>query len=237
MSDLKICSKCQAALPLTEFHKQISTRDGYRTVCKSCRSEAGSPERKARNAAYIANPETQERQRASSLRWKKKNPEKRLEYNRRWREQHRQEARDYSRKYYEKHRDEILEKQRVRRAKNKSEDGNMSDIDTDKFVDVGALYTAVTTGHFPDHTMSSAEAIEIAEKTEPVAFIKRKCIDNRCPATRFASDNGVREAFSRHRQNLIEIERGASSSVQHLDARVKELEERIEQQENRKWWK
>ena len=36
MKDTKICKKCGRELPLSEFHKQKGTKDGYRNVCKEC---------------------------------------------------------------------------------------------------------------------------------------------------------------------------------------------------------
>lgn len=50
--ETKTCGKCHETKPLREFHKARDKPDGYRDHCKSCRSEAGSEKRKARNAAY-----------------------------------------------------------------------------------------------------------------------------------------------------------------------------------------
>lgn len=35
---MKSCSCCKIEKPLTDFHKQVRTLDGYRSACKSCRS-------------------------------------------------------------------------------------------------------------------------------------------------------------------------------------------------------
>lgn len=34
--ETKICSKCRKELPVTEFHKKTSSKDGLQYICKSC---------------------------------------------------------------------------------------------------------------------------------------------------------------------------------------------------------
>ena len=34
----KVCTNCNKSKPLTEYHKDKSTADGFRQICKSCRS-------------------------------------------------------------------------------------------------------------------------------------------------------------------------------------------------------
>ena len=37
---MKTCTKCKQALPLTEFRKQSSTKDGLKYCCKECDNKA-----------------------------------------------------------------------------------------------------------------------------------------------------------------------------------------------------
>lgn len=39
MNEEKVCNKCGKTLPLTEFHRNVLSRDGRQAVCKKCRSE------------------------------------------------------------------------------------------------------------------------------------------------------------------------------------------------------
>lgn len=36
--ETKICSSCEEPLPLSEFHRDRTHKDGYKSNCKSCRS-------------------------------------------------------------------------------------------------------------------------------------------------------------------------------------------------------
>jgi len=62
---MKICSKCKAEKPLTEFHKDRSSQDGIQSRCKSCQAEIGrkyniaNKERisERNRETYAANPE------------------------------------------------------------------------------------------------------------------------------------------------------------------------------------
>lgn len=35
---LKVCKYCGKELPISEFHKQRLSKDGYQTVCKACKA-------------------------------------------------------------------------------------------------------------------------------------------------------------------------------------------------------
>ena len=37
---MKVCTKCKEALPLSEFRKQSSTKDGLKYCCKECDNKA-----------------------------------------------------------------------------------------------------------------------------------------------------------------------------------------------------
>jgi len=105
--DTKTCTKCGETKPVSEFHKY---KQGVRSICKPCRSEAGSSDRKARNDAYLSDPA---------------NREILYESHKRWVANSREHLRKYWLRYYAEHREEILAKQRERRARkrNNNDDG------------------------------------------------------------------------------------------------------------------
>jgi 5-methylcytosine-specific restriction endonuclease McrA len=76
---MKVCSKCKAKKPVSEFGNQKSRKDGLSPWCRSCKSAAGR-EYDSRN---------RERNRNRAKDWATRNPEKRREYTknhqRRWR--------------------------------------------------------------------------------------------------------------------------------------------------------
>lgn len=39
MLSMKICSRCKESLPLTDFNKAKSRKDGYNTFCRKCNSD------------------------------------------------------------------------------------------------------------------------------------------------------------------------------------------------------
>jgi predicted methyltransferase len=63
---LKVCTKCKEALPLSDFRKQSSTKDGLKYYCKKCDNElAKSYYKKNKNKIVDKVKE-----------WQKANPEK-----------------------------------------------------------------------------------------------------------------------------------------------------------------
>lgn len=49
---MKTCSKCNQDKPLTEFHKQTRSKDGYQPACKSCMNVAYNNSRKKKQGHY-----------------------------------------------------------------------------------------------------------------------------------------------------------------------------------------
>ena len=55
---MKVCSKCKVEKELSEFHKQRNSKDGYKSLCKSCvlskeKERRDSPEFKERYKEYL----------------------------------------------------------------------------------------------------------------------------------------------------------------------------------------
>lgn len=74
----KICSKCETALPITEFHKNSKLSDGVFNHCKSC-------EKIRRRLYYEANRQNEI---DYAIGWQKVNPEAKREADRRYNRKH-----------------------------------------------------------------------------------------------------------------------------------------------------
>ena len=80
---MKVCVQCGAEKPLTEFYKHKQMSDGYLNKCKSCKKEY-QKEHRLENVEYYRsydkqrqkNRDRQKAVQASSLRWRKRNPDK-----------------------------------------------------------------------------------------------------------------------------------------------------------------
>lgn len=62
----KMCVRCEASKPVSEFNRQASAKDGLKSWCRSCSSQY-------RREWYLAN---QDRERVKSREWAKTNPDK-----------------------------------------------------------------------------------------------------------------------------------------------------------------
>ena len=74
---MKICTKCKESLPLSEFRKQSSTKDGLKYYCKRCDNQSAKKYYE-KNKNKIISKVTE---------WQKENPEK---------------VKDYKKTYYKK---------------------------------------------------------------------------------------------------------------------------------------
>lgn len=64
----KTCSKCHESKPVTEFHRNSSTKDGLQYQCKACAREY-QREYKEKNRAWV---------REYNRRWRLQNPNRRI---------------------------------------------------------------------------------------------------------------------------------------------------------------
>jgi 5-methylcytosine-specific restriction endonuclease McrA len=78
----RICSKCNRALPLSNYYRRKDWGDGYRRDCKDCRKvadaasyQANRDARRAQQAIYRADPAQRQRQRERVARWRAEHPE------------------------------------------------------------------------------------------------------------------------------------------------------------------
>ena len=77
----KVCKKCNTNKPLSEFHKNSSSIDGYYSMCKSCKTELALERIRTRDG-LISNIYAS--QRNSSKKRGHKPPEDTLEEVRQW---------------------------------------------------------------------------------------------------------------------------------------------------------
>lgn len=85
----KTCTRCQCALPLTEFHRDRTMTDGRERRCKSCRAEIAA-ERYLRNREKILE---------QCKAYYEQNKPEALERNAAWAAEHPEAMRGYWRKY------------------------------------------------------------------------------------------------------------------------------------------
>lgn len=65
---MKKCIKCRQEKPLTDFHRHVKMKDGYRNTCKECR--------KAQSREYVQTERGKQVRSQAIKTWRKKYPEK-----------------------------------------------------------------------------------------------------------------------------------------------------------------
>ena len=85
----KRCYKCKQELPLGEFHKNRTRKDGLDHHCKKCKKRHAREYRE----------ENRDRLIQRSKEWRKNNPGKNLLYCREYRRDHREEVNQHNREY------------------------------------------------------------------------------------------------------------------------------------------
>lgn len=99
---MKVCTKCMAEKPKSEFSKDKQKKDGKCSRCKACVSEQ-------RAARVAENPEA-ERQRAKL--WVALNPEKHKASQAKYRANSKQKTKERSARHYSENKDEIQARRR-----------------------------------------------------------------------------------------------------------------------------
>lgn len=126
MEETKYCSnkncKENNPQPLSNFHKDKTTKDGYKCRCKSCLL-AYAKEYSDKNRELRAQKQREyykchgDIQRKASNNWKKNNKEKVKEYTHKWYESNKEHKSDYYKTYSQSNKEIILEKSRRQRNK------------------------------------------------------------------------------------------------------------------------
>jgi len=118
---MKICSKCKAEKPLTEFHKDSRSSDLVYSQCKHCisirnavRYAADAEKNRARSAEYKRlNPDASKK---SAAKWRSENQERIAVYKREWRVANIERARSSCAKWREINKDMVIASNRSRKS-------------------------------------------------------------------------------------------------------------------------
>ena len=74
---IKICARCEAEKPISEFHKKKGTHDGFDYYCKECKKILGREEYQRNKATYKKYAKkNKEKRRKRNKAWRDKNPDK-----------------------------------------------------------------------------------------------------------------------------------------------------------------
>lgn len=90
MDNTKICSKCGRELPISEFSKCKTKRDGLQAYCKECKAEH---QKRYRTEHKEENAEHQKK-------YRKEHKEEIAEYMKQWYAEHKKERLEYQKQYY-----------------------------------------------------------------------------------------------------------------------------------------
>ena len=101
----KVCNKCNKEKSLTEYHKDKSKKDGFRSDCKKCNCASRKKWRE----------ENPEKIKAARKKWQKENPEKVKALKRKWKKENPGKVKASRKKYYLKHGEEERARQKIYR--------------------------------------------------------------------------------------------------------------------------
>lgn len=105
----KVCTKCRIEKPITEFNKDKSKPNGYKSACKSCEKEY----RKKHNE------DTKESRAEYNKQWREDNKESRAEYNKQYYDHNKETAKTYTKQYYKDNKEVVDKSNRQWRKSNK----------------------------------------------------------------------------------------------------------------------
>lgn len=112
---MKICSRCKAEKPATEFHKDKSRKDGIYVTCKTCIASYGIHHRSANRPKINAAAAERYRKNSVSIREKnadryRKNKDSISKINALWAEKNPEKVAAAKKAYYEKNKDSVKAK-------------------------------------------------------------------------------------------------------------------------------
>lgn len=92
MNNTKLCNRCKAEKPLTEYNSDKSRKDGLQNRCRPCKQE--------QDRQY--GEKNKERRNKRSKAWREANPEKARATIKRWQEENPERYREIQRKHWNK---------------------------------------------------------------------------------------------------------------------------------------
>lgn len=119
-TDLKVCTKCKASLPVLQFGVDRQKADGLTSRCKPCRRQD--------HREYLRDPVVLARTAERAKAWAKNNPDRIAEFQRAWRDRHPGYSAEANRKwreqnpgaaaaYHQANRDKAIRRVNRRRAR------------------------------------------------------------------------------------------------------------------------
>jgi 5-methylcytosine-specific restriction endonuclease McrA len=123
--------------PISNFHKNKYTKDGYRSRCKACELERANQYRE-HNRELLAQKQQKyykehgEVQRKSSRNWKESHKQRQQEYWQQWYEENKEHRAEYFRRYETDKPHIILEKGRRRRKRKLNAEGSFTEEEFQK---------------------------------------------------------------------------------------------------------
>lgn len=118
MDSTKICSKCGRELPISEFSKDKSKKDGLQAYCKECNKQYREEHKEEYQKQYKAEykEEYTEYRKQYQKQWYAEHKEEQAKYQKQYREEHKEEYTEYQKQYqkqwYTEHKEERLEYQK-----------------------------------------------------------------------------------------------------------------------------
>lgn len=106
---MKVCTKCRAEKTTDDFSRKHTSKDGRKTICKTCDA--------ARNKIWYKN--NRGHRLAIGKEWDKRNPEKRLKISRKWREENPEGNVKASKKWRDTHPEDAKKVSREWKERNK----------------------------------------------------------------------------------------------------------------------
>lgn len=118
----KVCNKCNENKQIDCFHRDKRTHDGYRNICKSCRSfiekqynEKRKDKKREYDKNYVQKNKNKKRKQAHEYYLTHKSEISR--YHKEWSKQNSDNRKVYSQNYYSENRDKILDYKKNNREK------------------------------------------------------------------------------------------------------------------------
>lgn len=99
MNEYKTCTKCGQTQSTNNFYRQKSTKDGFRTWCKSCFARA--------NKQWLADHPGQSAK--YSKKWQENNPEKSIQSSQSWKARNKEKIKSYNQIYSKQNASKINE--------------------------------------------------------------------------------------------------------------------------------
>jgi len=138
---MKTCTKCKIDKDINDFHKSSASKDGYKSICKSCisikeKERINTPEYKEKYKEYIKSIPKDVRSKRSK-KYYEDNKDKVLVKNSKYRSENKEKLKEVGKSYRDKNKDKLKEKKKLYRSdpknKEKQKEWRLNNPDKIKF--------------------------------------------------------------------------------------------------------